>query len=263
MVLLTGASVVAAAISVAVARSARDEANRANLLSTAANSIARDANRLAEDSNTVASGAAASAAEANRLSSESNSIARDAAGSAAEANRISSESNSIAREAVDAARSAPIEVAWDEALVAVAALQSANPAHPKEQVGALLTALRTRTFLLIDRLGWDGFGEWIAQEQRRGVLLMREVHAKAAVLAQRTGRLTVDQTMDVNEEFWKWVVAYTQNLRRFRQVGPEPEMFGRLATIARTEWQGVCTRNGWPEEPEAVPGLVPLDEPDR
>lgn len=242
MVLLTGASVVAAAISIAVARSARDEANRANLLSTSANSIAREANRLAEDSN---------------------SVARGAAGSAAEANRLSSESNAIARTAVDTARSAPIEVAWDEALVAIAALQTANPADPREQVGPLLTALRTRTFLLIDRLAWDdGFGGWIAHEHRRGVLLMREAQEKAVALAQQTGRLTVEQTVDVNEEYWKWVVAYTQSLRRFRRVGPEPEKLGRLAAIARTEWKAVCARNGWPEEPESIPGLAPLDETD-
>jgi len=241
MVLLTGASVVAAAISVVVARSARDEANRANVLSTSANSIAREANRLAEDS--VA-------------------VAKDAAGSAAEANRLSSESNDIARSAGDTARAAPVEVAWDEALVAVAALQSANPADPRDQVGPLLTALRTRTFLLIDRLGWDGFGEWIAQEHRRGVLLMREVHETAAAAQQTGRRLTVEQTMDVNERFWKWVVAYTQNLRRLRMVGPEPETFGRLTAVARAEWKATCARNGWLEEPEGLPGLVPLDEPD-
>ncbi len=213
MVLLTGASVVAAAISIGVARSARDEANRANLLSSAANSIAREANRLAEDSNSVARGAAESAAEANQLYSETNAIARAAA---------------------ETARNVPVEVAWDEALVAIAALQTANPADPREQVGPLLTALRTRTFLLIDRLGWeDGFGKWAAHEHRRGVLLMREALEKAAALAQRTGGLSADQMMDVNEEFWKWVVAYTQNVRRFRRVGPEPETFVRLAAIAR------------------------------
>ncbi|MGB3762303.1 MAG: hypothetical protein WA966_03705, partial [Ornithinimicrobium sp.] len=141
MVLLTGVSIVAAAISIAVARGARDEANRANLLSTAANSIARDANKLAEDSNLVA---------------------KDAVETVAQSNRMYSEANAIARAAADTARNVPIEVAWDEALVAIAALQTANPADPKEQVGPLLTALRTRIFLLIDRLDWDGFGDWIA-----------------------------------------------------------------------------------------------------
>lgn len=242
MALMTGASVVAAAISIVVARSARDEANRANLLSTAANSIAREANRLAEDSN---------------------SVARSAAESATEANRLYSETNAIARAAADTARNMPIEVAWDEALVAIAALQTTNPADPSEQVGPLLTALRTRTFLLVDRLGWDdGFGEWVAHEHRRGVLLMRDVLGKAAALARPTGRLTVDQTMGVNEEFWNWVVAYTQNLRRLRRVGPEPETFGRLATIARVEWKAVCARNGWLEVPEDIPGLAPLDGTD-
>ena len=114
MVLLTGMSVVAAAIAIGVARSARDEASKANVLSTSANSISRNANQLAEDSNSIAKGAAGSAAEANRLSSDSNAIARTAA---------------------DAARAAPIEVAWDEALVAIAAPRVPTQLTPASERG--------------------------------------------------------------------------------------------------------------------------------
>ena len=85
------------------------------------------------------------------------------------------------------------------------------------------------------------------------------------IKSNRTDRFELisgPETMDINQEFWTWVVAYTQNLRRFRRVGPEPETWERLAAIARAEWKAIYTRNGWPEESEGVPGIAPLQEAD-
>lgn len=78
----------------------------------------------------------------------------------------------------------------------------------------LLTAIRTRATLLIDRLEWERFDEWVATEMRLGVLLMREAMERG----QAAGTMTADQVLEIDKQLHTWVAAFTNNLRLFRRL---------------------------------------------
>ena len=199
----------------------------------------------------VAKGSKDQAAAAVAAAREANTFADDA-------NRLASESNQIAREAARDARAAPTDVAWDELLAAVAALQTLDVASSSspEPHRPLLTAVRTRATLLVDRLDWDGFDEWLAREVRYGVMLMHE----AAVVGQRSEPLTVDSVLEISHDFHLWVAAFTQNLRRFRKIGPDADALAKLTDLVVSGTAKLAARNAWPLPPDHIPGVGLLDE---
>ncbi len=67
-------------------------------------------------------------------------------------------------------------------------MQTFDPTRRKGKVGPLLTAMRTRATLLIDKVDLEGFGEWIAAEQMAVVMHMQEAARNGAVDRKRLGR---------------------------------------------------------------------------
>lgn len=221
MLILTSISIVVAIIAVAIARSERGHVAAANLK-------AEDANRIAKE-------------------------ARDAA---RVANKIADEGNGIARQAVHLAQAVPAEVAWDELLIAVHAIQSFSPATSDDDVGPFLTAVRTRASLLVDRLDWKDFDKWVAAEVRFGVSLMHEAFERGHAARP----LSVDDIMEINASYYTWVAAFSSNLRRFRKVGPEHDALIELTKVARAHTKRVSERNGWPEPVDSIPGVATLQD---
>jgi hypothetical protein len=224
LALLTAASVVVAVASVVVAVLALGHARRAT---------------------EAASGAVIEAKDANTISKA--------------ANKISTESNAIAEQAARDAREAPTAVAWDELMVALAPLQSFDPASSKEPFGPLLTNLRARVTLLVDRVPWGHFDKWVAAEQIAGVNLMREASERGHAEKVRLGRdLTPDEALQVDERFHLWVVSYSTNLRMCRRTGPTGIPFQTLTEAAWKTADDTAARNGWPRPPRKIKGLEPL-----
>ncbi|GAB3434734.1 hypothetical protein GCM10027517_03120 [Phycicoccus ginsengisoli] len=217
------------------------------LLTAASVVVAALALGHARRATSAAGKAALEAAEANRIAKESNKIAVD--------------SNGIAARAAQDARDAPVAVAWDELVAALAAVQAFDAASNEVDVGPYLTALRTRATLLVDRVPWDHFDEWLAAEQVAGVMLMRDAAERGnEVRVRRRGNpLSPEEALALNEHFHLWAAAYTKNLRLARKTGPAGVPFGRLTEEAWKTIRGVCVRNGWPVPTGTIRGLAPLD----
>lgn len=82
-----------------------------------------------------------------------NATARKANGIAEQSNSLAQASNGIAGQAARDAREAPTQVAWDQYVAAIATIQTHDPANKDpDEAGPLLTELRVRSTLLIDRL---------------------------------------------------------------------------------------------------------------
>lgn len=187
-------------------------------------------------------------------------VAKDANKLAKDANKISEQSNTIAEQAAKDARDAPTSVAWDEYVVALAALQNFDPTARDVSVGPLLTSLRTRATLLIDRLGWEHFDKWVAAEQLAGVMLMREASEGGERERQRLRRdLSPDEALEIDERFHLWVAAYTMNVRVCRKKGPTETPFEALTTQAWESIEATANRNGWPVPPDKVEGIEPYE----
>lgn len=194
----------------------------------------------------AAAKAALEAAEANRIAKEANKIATD--------------SNTIAERAAQDARDAPTAIAWDEFVVAITALQTFDPAGTDGQVAPLLTTLRQRATLLVDKLPWDHFDKWLSAEQTAGVLLMQEASEKGQREQQRLGRrLTPYELVEIDRPFHLWVAAYTTNVRMARREGPAGVPFRMLTDEARKSIKATCDRNGWEVPPERIPGVEPIE----
>ena len=180
--------------------------------------------------------------------------AKDANQIARTSNGLAEESNAIAKRAVEQARAVPTDVAWDGLLASVATVQTFDPASSQEQAGPLLTAMRIRGTLLIDRLDWEGFDTWVAAEVRFGVILMREAAERGA----QSENLSVNEIVEIDRPFHTWVAGFTSNLRMFRKVGPDAQALVRLTKIAREHTTTVVDRNGWPQPVDVVAGVEPL-----
>lgn len=180
--------------------------------------------------------------------------AKDANSLAREANTLAEGSNRIAASAVDLAKAAPTDVAWDEMLVALAAMQTLDPATGEQDFAPFLTATRTRAMLLVDRVNWEHFGTWVAWEVQLGVTLM---HA-ALVVGESQKPLSVQRILDINEPFHTWCAGFTRNLRHVRRTGPDPEAFADLTRHAEDLLTNVTKRHGWPMPSPSIPGLSPL-----
>ena len=174
---------------------------------------------------------------------------------AGHANRLSAESNGIAQQAAEDARAAPVDVAWDELIAAVGAVQNLDVASSEEPVRPLLTAMRVRATLLIDRVAEEGFDEWVAREMRLGNLLMLE----AATKGNQSHPLTPDSIFQINAPFHTWVAGFTSNLRRFRgEWPPDAKALQVLTEKARQLTSSAASRTGLPEPSDSIPGLQPL-----
>ncbi|MDF8266094.1 hypothetical protein [Luteipulveratus flavus] len=214
----------------------------------------------------VAIWAAAAAHAANARADKANSHAEVANGKADQANSLAREANAHARDANDIAaqavkdaRDAATSLAWDEYIVAVASLQSVDPTDPTTDVGALLTQLRIRATLLVDRLQWQGFDRWLVADHAAGLLLMREAAENGKKKQHQLGRpLTADETIEIDRNFHKWVFALTKNVRLVRQTGHREDTLAALHKEARDIIRTVTDRNGWDPPPERIEGVVPL-----
>lgn len=208
---------------------------------------------VAVHSGGVAKRAQRDSATATNLSRDANSVARAA-------NELSAESNEVARRAAADARAAPLDVAWDELLVALAPLATLNVLA--EPVGKYNTSIRARLMLLIDRLdGWDGFDTWAATEWNLGMSYGREAFERGTAVGRR---LSVDESLHLMESLHLWATAFTQNLRHFRRVGYDQRTVEALLTEARRARADLYARNssaGWGEPIDTVAGLSPLDAP--
>lgn len=224
LLVLTASSVGVAIYSLGHARRATEAAAGAVLEAKSANTLARSANALAQTANTIAA-----------------------------------QSNTIAAQAAQDARDAPTSVAWDELLVAVAAISTFDPTDPKAEAGPLLTSIRTRAMLLIDKTQWEHFDKWVSTEQLAGVLLLHEAADQGEREYRRLGKkVSPDQAMEILERFHLWAVAYQTNLRMARKTGPEGVPFEELTAIARKSQLATAARNGWPEPPDKMEGLEPF-----
>lgn len=193
----------------------------------------------------AAAGAVLEAKDANRL--------------AKDANRIALGSNAIAEQAAQDARDAPTSVAWDEYVVALAALQTFDPASSDDEAGPLLKALRTRATLLVDRVAWEHFAKWLAVEHLAGVPLMREASERGERERARLGRpLTADEVLEIDKPFHLWVAAHTTNVRFCRKTGPAKTPFQRLTKEAWASIEATAKRNGWPVPTGKIEGIEPL-----
>lgn len=224
LALLTVASIAVAVGSVVVAMVALGHARRATQAAAGAVLEAKDANKIAKD-----------------------------------ANKISTDSNAIAGQAALDAREAPTAVAWDEMLVALAPMQSFDPASSDEPVGPLLVKIRARAMLLVDRVPWEHFDKWVAAEQVAGVGLMHEAAVRGQAAMARLGRpLSPEEALEIDERFHKWVVGYTRNLRMCRRTGPVGIPFVTLTEKAWATADETAERNGWETPPREISGFEPV-----
>jgi hypothetical protein len=206
----------------------------------------------------VAVMAAAIAIAANKEASNATSQAREANELARKANEIAVESNHIAHDASTFAKGVATDLAWDEAITAVAAIQTFDAAG-HEPVGDRMVLIRTRLMLLIDRLDWDGFDAWIARELQCINVLARDAGFKGS--AAGAARRDPEVALRLNEDFLTWVAGFTINLRFFRKTGTDHRALVLLTEQATKMSRSVCERNGWEVPPDDVPGLESLDLP--
>ena len=204
----------------------------------------------------VAIKAVAAANEANTKAATATQVARESNTIARQANKLAEQSNTIAEKTAASAREAATDAAWDALLTSAAVLQTFDPATaPDGTAGPLLSEFRTRAMLLVDRLDWDGFGEWLAAEFQFGVLTMQEADERA----QKAGRtLSIDQILEFDANFHKWVAAVTQNIRFFRKRGLDADAVAALRNKAREHAETIAARNGWPPPPTSISGLDTL-----
>lgn len=187
----------------------------------------------------------------NRLAGQANAHASDANAVALDANRISTESNAIAREL-------PVVVAWNDLLVAVAAVQTLDPsAH---EVGPPLAAIRTRGMLLVDQLGWPELDTWFAAEWQQANLLLREAHEAIFRERERGAAFDIEWHLQVLQPYHSWVAAFLSNLRRFRMRGDDPNARKRLTELAYKRVDAMSERLGWGPTPRTAPGIVALED---
>lgn len=213
LVLLTGFSVIIAAIAASIAVAANKEAARAQ--------------KLAQEANTLAG----------------------------RANTLSAESNSISREATAHATGIATDIAWDEAISAVAAIQTFDAAG-QEPLGDRMAVIRTRLMLLIDRLDWDGFDSWIARELQCINVLARDADAKGRAAGSQVRNPVI--ALALNKDLLTWISGFTTNLRYMRKTGPEQRMLTFLEGRAVERARQVAALNGWEPPPDKVEGLEPV-----
>ncbi len=168
-------------------------------------------------------------------------------------------STNIAERAQTYAEAQPTEAAWDSLLVAVAALQTFDP-NGNERARPLLTELRTRATLLIDRLQWPGFDQWIAAESQLGASLMGEALERGEARRRDKGGLSTEDHVELGSQAWAWVSALFSNLRLLRREGFQPDKVERLRVLAVDTAMAVAERNGWEPPPDKVPGVSDLDD---
>lgn len=200
--------------------------------------------------------AVAIAIAANKEASSATNQARKANKLAREANEISVDSNRIAQEASTYAKGVATDLAWDEAMTAVAAIQTFDAAG-HEPLGDRMVLIRTRLMLLIDRLGWDGFDNWIARELQCINILARDASYQG--VAAGAARRDPEVALRLNEDLLTWVAGLTVNLRLFRKTGPDQRALALLTEQARNMARSVAERNGWEAPPDEVPGLETID----
>lgn len=170
----------------------------------------------------VAVSAKKSAKEAVKQAQAANAIA-------ANANEISTESNQIAQEATTFAKGVATDLAWDEAVAAVAAIQAFDAAG-HEPISDRMALIRIRLMLLIDRLDWDGFDNWIARELQCISILARDASAKGS--AAGSARRDPDVALRLNANLLIWVAKFTINLRIVRKTGRDERALAFLTKEA-------------------------------
>lgn len=205
-----------------------------------------------------ARGAKEHAGTANIKAEDSNKIAKDGLAKAEEANGLASEANAISAQAAQDSRDVPKAVAWNDYVVALAAIQTFDPTS--EPLGDRLVALRTRSMLLIDLLDWDGFDKWLAAEQQAIVYLMHEADVVGQSKRQRLGRdLTTEEVVEIVKEMHTRVAALTTNVRRLRKVGTGELPYDEFAESAWDSARATCKRNGWPVPTGKIEGIEPYE----
>lgn len=227
MAWLSAGSLLVAVIAIGVAIAARGDAAKANLAATQANGIARKANTHAED-----------------------------------ANKIAMASNDIAKSASEFARGVPTDLAWDQALIALSAIQTADIVGQERKEARMgIKDARTAILLLNDRMDSAEFADWTYREMRHGMARAYEATLLAAALhaeARAGGDVDTDEIMALNRPFQSWVAAFINNLRLCRRRGFDSKTLVDLAKAANEGAMAISTQHGFNPPSDTIPGLTPL-----
>ena len=164
------------------------------------------------------------------------------------ANDIAKDANDIAKSARDDARAAATDARWSEALLALAPFINIDAVH--DDMRPLFNRLRPALQMLLDRLRWDGFDQWVQAEMQQGLALMRE-------LGEKPEPVTVNESLEAHRLAHAWAGAFNLNLRKFWLDGRDDAGLATLTRIAKERRDVVYQRNGWQED--EVP-FKPLDQ---
>lgn len=217
---------------------------------------------------TVAIGARRDAANAHTVAKQANSIARKANTHADDANKIAVASNEIAKDATSYAKYVPTDLAWDQVIVGLLAIQTADVVGPEEdELPSKITSVKTAIMLLNDRVATHDFADWTFREMQLGMLHAYQARSLGAAFKKQFDNrefFDINELMELNDPFRKWVSAFLINLRLYRRGEIDASQLVDLTNLAKREAAGISDECGLGEPPETIPGLSPLypEDPD-
>jgi hypothetical protein len=160
--------------------------------------------------------------------------------------------NKRSSEALGESRKAAASALWSGVQQAVQRFIGFDPTL--EPVGDRLANFRIATIALVDELdGWAGLDTWLESERALGAVLGRQVMEVA-----RPSH-TVDPRLANLGPYQRWAQLLSQNLRRFRMVGFDADVVGKLQRSAEGQIRAISARHGWELPPTAIPGVSPIE----
>ena len=157
-------------------------------------------------------------------------------------------SNRRSNEALKESRRAAASELWSAVQHAVQRFIGFDPTT--EPIGDRLSDFRIATIALVDELDdWKGLDTWLESERTLGALLGRHVMELAKP------HDTVEQRLTNLDPFMLWAQTVSQNLRRFRAVGFDPDGAAKLQAVAEDHIETLYVKHGW-ERPPSISGRI-------